>query len=42
MLTEENVRGEPDLIVEIVSAETRKTDEVIKHKPHKRFAVREY
>src|SRR5439155_12410008 len=32
VLTEEHVRGAPDLVVEIVSPSTRKTDEVTKRK----------
>ena len=42
VLTEKHVRGAPDLVVEIVSAGTRKTDETIKRKLYDRFDVREY
>ena len=42
VLTEEHVRGAPDLVVEILSASTRKTDETIKRKLYDRFDVREY
>jgi Uma2 family endonuclease len=36
------VRGAPDLVVEILSPGTRKTDEVTKRKVYERFGVREY
>ena len=42
ILTETHVRGAPDLVVEILSPETRKTDEVTKRKLYDRFDVREY
>ena len=41
-LTEQHVRGAPDLVVEILSPGTRKTDEVTKRKLYERFAVGEY
>ncbi len=41
-LTEQHVRGAPDLVVEIVSPRTRKTDEITKRKLYERFGVREY
>lgn len=41
-LTEQDVRGAPDLVVEIVSPRTRKTDEITKRKLYERFGVREY
>jgi len=41
-LTEQHVRGAPDLVVEIVSSRTRKTDEITKRKLYERFGVREY
>jgi len=42
VLTEKHVRGEPDLVVEILSPGTRKTDEVTKRKLYERFGVQEY
>ena len=42
MLTDKHVRGAPDLVVEILSPGTRKTDEAIKRKLYERFDVREY
>ena len=42
ILTDEQVRGSPDLVVEIVSAGTRKTDEVTKRKLYERFDVKDY
>ena len=42
ILTEQHVRGAPDLVVEILSPGTRKTDEVTKRKLYDRFGVQEY
>jgi len=42
VLTEQHVRGAPDLVVEILSPGTRKTDELTKHKLYERFDVQEY
>ncbi len=42
ILTDKHVRGAPDLVVEILSPGTRKTDEVTKRKLYERFGVREY
>jgi len=42
ILTKAHVRGAPDLVVEILSASTRKTDEVTKRKLYERTDVREY
>jgi Uma2 family endonuclease len=42
VLTEKHVRGAPDLVVEILSPGTRKTDEIIKRKLYERFGVSEY
>ena len=36
------MRGSPDLVVEILSPGTRKTDEVTKRKLYEQFDVREY
>ncbi len=40
--TRNNVRGAPDLVVEILSPGTRRTDELVKPKLFERFGVREY
>jgi Uma2 family endonuclease len=42
LLTVQHVRGAPDLIVEILSPSTRKTDEATKRKLYDRAGVREY
>ena len=42
LLTEKNLRGAPDLVVEILSEGTRRMDEVVKRKLYERFGVREY
>jgi Uma2 family endonuclease len=42
IITEKNIQGPPDLVVEILSAGTRKTDEVVKRKVYERYGVREY
>jgi Uma2 family endonuclease len=42
IVTEKHVRGAPDLVVEILSAGSRKTDEVTKRKLYERFGVAEY
>ncbi len=42
IVTEDNVKGSPDLVVEIVSDATRKRDEVTKRKLYERFGVQEY
>jgi Uma2 family endonuclease len=42
ILTDQHVRGAPDLVVEILSPATRTTDEVTKRKLYERFGVREY
>ncbi|MBI4523581.1 MAG: Uma2 family endonuclease [Deltaproteobacteria bacterium] len=42
IVTEDNIQGAPDLIIEIVSEATRKRDEVTKRKLYERFGVREY
>jgi Uma2 family endonuclease len=42
LLTEKNLQGAPDLVVEISSESTRRTDETAKRKLYERFGVREY
>ena len=42
IVTEDNIRGAPDLVVEIISETTRKKDEVTKRKLYERFGVQEY
>lgn len=42
ILTERNIQGAPDLVIEILSQSTRNTDEVVKYERYERFGVREY
>ena len=42
ILTEENVRGTPDLVVEVGSKSTRKRDETIKKQLYERSGAQEY
>lgn len=42
IITDKNIQGSPDLVVEILSDGTRKTDEVIKRKLYERHGVAEY
>ena len=42
VITDTHVRGAPDLVVEILSPGTRKTDEITKRKLYERFDVTEY
>jgi Uma2 family endonuclease len=42
VLTRQHVRGAPDLVVEILSPGTRRTDEITKRKLYERFGVQEY
>ncbi|HUO85300.1 MAG TPA: Uma2 family endonuclease [Thermoanaerobaculia bacterium] len=42
IITEKNIQGAPDLLVEILSESTRKTDEIVKRKLYERFGVKEY
>lgn len=42
IITDKNVRGAPDLVIEILSETTRKTDEIIKRKLYERYGVAEY
>lgn len=42
VITEQNIQGAPDLIVEILSERTRKHDEITKRKLYERYGVQEY
>lgn len=42
IITEKNIQGAPDLVIEIFSEKTRKTDEVIKRKLYERHGISEY
>jgi Uma2 family endonuclease len=42
ILTKQHVRGAPDLVIEILSPSTRRTDEITKRKLYERFGVQEY
>jgi len=42
ILTKQNVRGAPDLVLEVGSPSTRKRDETIKRRLYERFGVSEY
>jgi Uma2 family endonuclease len=42
ILTEANIQGAPDLVIEILSGRTRERDEQLKYKRYERFGVREY
>jgi len=42
IVTEKNTQGAPDLTIEILSASTRKQDEVYKRNLYERFGVQEY
>jgi Uma2 family endonuclease len=42
VLTEENVQGAPDLVVEVLSSSTADTDRTIKLKVYARYGVEEY
>jgi Uma2 family endonuclease len=42
VLTDQHVRGAPDLVIEILSPGTRKTDEITKRKLYERYGVAEY
>lgn len=42
IITEKNIQGAPDLVIEILSESTRKTDEMIKRKLYERHGVTEY
>src|SRR3989304_9190713 len=42
IVTEDNIQGAPDIMVEILSESSRKKDEVTKRKLYERFGVQEY
>ncbi len=42
LITEKNIQGPPDLMLEILSEATRRTDEIIKRKLYDRYGVPEY
>ena len=42
LVTEDNIQGAPDIVVEILSESSRKKDEVTKRKLYERFGVQEY
>jgi Uma2 family endonuclease len=42
IVTEKNISGAPDLAVEVLSASTRKKDEIIKRRAYENFGVSEY
>ncbi|MFY9271109.1 MAG: Uma2 family endonuclease [Candidatus Manganitrophaceae bacterium] len=42
IVTEKNIQGAPDLVIEIFSESTRKTDEIIKRKLYEQHGVPEY
>lgn len=42
IITEKNIQGAPDLVVEILSESTRRTDEIIKRKLYAHHGVYEY
>ncbi|MBI3359091.1 MAG: Uma2 family endonuclease [Nitrospirae bacterium] len=41
-ITENNIQGAPDLVVEVLSPSSRKTDEMIKRKLYQQYGVQEY
>ncbi len=42
IITEKNIQGAPDLVIEILSKDSRRLDEVLKREAYERFGVREY
>jgi len=42
IVTEKHIMGVPDLVVEIISAGSRKTDEIIKRRLYEQYSVKEY
>jgi len=42
IITDDNIQGAPDLVVEILSPSSRKTDEIVKRKLYERHGILEY
>jgi len=42
IVTEKNIQGAPDLVIEILSNSSRRLDEVLKRKAYEQFGAREY
>ncbi|MEX5214677.1 MAG: Uma2 family endonuclease [Nitrospiraceae bacterium] len=42
IITESNIQGAPDLVIEILSDSTRRTDEIVKRKRYEAFGVQQY
>jgi len=42
IITEKNIQGAPDIVIEIISETSRKTDEITKKKLYERYGVSEY
>ena len=42
LITEKNIQGPPDLVIEILSETTRRTDEIIKRKLYEHYEVSEF
>ena len=42
IITAKHIMGVPDLVVEIISTGSRKTDEIIKRRLYEQYGVREY
>ncbi len=42
IITDKNIQGVPDIVIEILSETTRKIDEITKKKLYARYGVREY
>jgi len=42
IITDKHIMGVPDLVVEIISAGSRKTDEIIKRRLYEQYGVKEY
>jgi len=42
VVTEKNIQGAPDLVIEILSDSSRRLDEVLKRQAYERFGAREY
>ena len=42
IITEKHIMGVPDLVVEVLSQGSRKTDEIIKRRLYEQFGVKEY